>query len=326
MRVFSGIQPTGRAHLGNYLGAIRTWVKDQETYDAFFTIVDLHAITIPQDPTTLRRGTLELLATLFAVGLDPKKCTVFIQSQVSAHAELSWLLECTATMGELNRMTQFKDKGRSNESARAGLFTYPVLMASDILLYQTDLVPVGDDQKQHLELTRDLAIRFNNTYGNIFTVPQPAIGSIAARVMDLADPSKKMSKSSATPLGLIYIDDSPADIKRKIAKAVTDTDNRVDYDPINKPGLSNLIEIFAALSNESPGDIALRYQSYGVLKSDLSDLTVETLVPISNRINELLQDETELLRLAEIGSERAATIANKTLDAVKDAMGFVPRR
>ena len=323
MRVLSGIQPTGRVHLGNYLGAIRGWVEDQYINESFFTLVDLHAITVEQEPRELFSATLELFATLIGAGLDPNTCTIFAQSQVNEHAALAWLLECTATFGELARMTQFKDKGHGSESVRAGLFTYPVLMAADILLYKAERVPVGEDQKQHLELTRDIAIRFNRLYGKVFTVPTPAIPKVAARVMDLQNPSKKMSKSSSTTLGLIYISDGADEIKRKISKAVTDTDNKVAYDPIGKPGISNLLEIFAAITGRAPDSIAEDYNSYGALKSDLTQLIVATLEPIAKRTKDLFDDRGELGRIMATGSGRAREIAANTLDSAKTAMGFV---
>ncbi len=323
MRVLSGIQPTGHVHLGNYLGAIRGWVEDQRAYDSFFALVDLHAITVDQDPQELFSATLELYATLVGAGLDPEVSTIFTQSQVNEHAALAWLLECTATIGELTRMTQYKDKGRGSQSVRAGLFTYPVLMAADILIYQAERVPVGEDQKQHLELTRDLATRFNYRFGKIFTIPEPAIPNVAARVMDLQNPTKKMSKSTATPLGMIYVLDQASEIKRKISKAVTDTDNSVRYDPDSKPGVSNLLEIFAGVSGQSPQTIAAGYSSYGTLKSDLTEALVTTLEPIAKRTQDLLADRGELARLMTEGSAKARTVASTTLDAAKAAMGFV---
>ena len=324
MRVLSGIKPSGQVHLGNYLGAIKGWVEDQHSYDCFFTVVDLHAITVEQDPEELFNSTLELFATLIAAGLDPNLSTMFAQSQVNEHSALAWLLECTATMGELNRMTQYKDKGRGSESVKAGLFTYPALMAADILLYQIDRVPVGEDQKQHLELTRDLAIRFNHRYGTTFTVPEPAIPKVAARVMDLQSPNTKMSKSTTTELGIIYMSDSSDAIKKKIAKAVTDTENHVSYDPITKAGLSNLLEMFSAISDKSPEDIAQLYSSYGALKADLTEALVATLAPIQLRTEELLADRIELARIMSAGSEKAKHVASKTLASAKSAMGFVP--
>ena len=323
MRVFSGIQPSGRPHLGNYLGALRNWVEDQHEADSFFSVVDLHAITVEQNPAELHQATLELFATLLAVGLDPQVSTIFAQSQVPEHAGLAWLMECTATYGELSRMTQFKDKGRGSESVKAGLFTYPALMAADILLYHADRVPVGEDQKQHLELTRDLAIRFNRLYGKVFTVPEPAIPRIGARVMDLQHPQAKMSKSTASPLGIIYVQDSADDVRKKIAKAVTDTENTVAYDPENKPGVSNLLEIFSALNGATPSEIAAHYDSYGKLKVDLTEALNATLGPVREKIDLYLKDTAELEGAMRLGAEKAQSVAAPTLHAAKAAMGFV---
>lgn len=325
MRVLSGIQPTGQAHIGNYFGAIKSWVAQQELQDSYFTVVDLHAITIEHDPKELYLGTLELFATLLAAGLDQDKCTLFVQSHVAAHANLAWLMECTVSMGELNRMTQFKDKGRGSESVRAGLFTYPALMAADVLLYQADKVPVGDDQKQHLELTRDLAMRFNRLYGEVFTVPEPSIPTIGARIMDLSNPTKKMSKSSSSPAGIIYLLEPADQIKKKISKAVTDTDNCVEYDPQNRSGISNLLEIFGVATGKDPRSIAQSYSSYGALKNDLTEVLVTNLTPIRARLNNLLDDKAELARLMRMGAEKAEITANETLRRAQDAVGFVPR-
>ena len=267
-RVLSGIQPSGELHLGNYLGAVRNWVADQYTDEAYYCIVDLHALTLDIDPETLRARTWDAAIDLVASGLDPDSCTLFVQSQVAEHARLTWLLECTATMGELRRMTQFKEKGAGHESVRAGLFTYPVLMASDILLYDADRVPVGDDQRQHLELTRELAHRFNQRYGDVFVVPEAAIPRVGARVMDLQHPERKMSKSVSSPLGTIQVFDEPAQLERKIKRAVTDTDGEVRYDPEVKPGLSNLLELLAVATDRSPAEVASGYQRYGDLKRD----------------------------------------------------------
>ncbi len=257
-RVLSGVQPSGDLHLGNYLGAFRNWVADQHDYDAFFCVVDLHALTPTTTPPCWRQRTLETAHSLLAVGLDPAVCTLFVQSHVPEHPRLTWLLECTATFGELRRMTQFKDKGREQESVRAGLFTYPVLMAADILLYDADRVPVGDDQRQHLELTRDLAIRFNHRYGPTFVVPEAAVPKVAARVMDLQEPTRKMSKSVSSPLGTVLVLDSPEEIDRKVRKAVTDTETEVRYDPVSKPGVSNLLELLAAATGGDPAELADR--------------------------------------------------------------------
>ena len=323
MRVLSGIQPTGHVHLGNYLGAVRGWVEDQHHHDSFFTVVDLHAITIDQNPAELTKAVLELYATLLGSGLDPEVSTIFVQSQLDEHPALAWLLECTATYGELHRMTQFKDKGKGSESVRAGLFTYPVLMAADILLYQADRVPVGEDQKQHLELTRDLAMRFNHRFGRTFVVPEPAIPKVAARVMDLQAPERKMSKSQATPLGILYVTDKPEEIKKKISRAVTDTEARAVYDPEKRPGISNLLEIFSAVSGADPAELAERYNSYGALKSDLTAALVAELEPVRLRTEEYLADRGELVRIMRKGAEKARIVAGETLTKAKEAMGFI---
>src|SRR5664280_610061 len=255
-RVLSGLQPSGDLHLGNYLGAIRNWVADQDAHDAFYCIVDLHALTLDIDPAELRTRTYETALDLLAAGLDPERCTLFVQSHVTEHAEMAWLLECTATMGELRRMIQFKDKSAGKDSVRVGLFTYPVLQAADILLYDAERVPVGEDQRQHLELARELAIRFNHRFGPTLVVPEASIPKMGARVMDLQHPERKMSKSVASPLGTILILDEPADILRKVRKAVTDTDGEVRYDPEAKPGLSNLMELLAVATGRTPEDVA----------------------------------------------------------------------
>jgi tryptophanyl-tRNA synthetase len=270
-RVLSGIQPTGDIHLGNYLGALRQWTSDQHSHDSFYCAVDLHAVTVQQDPKQLRSKTLETMATLIAVGLDPDICTLFVQSQVHQHTELSWLLECTVSFGELKRMTQFKDKAAKQgdsgqEHISAGLFTYPALMAADILLYDADRVPVGDDQRQHLELTRNIAERFNSRYGNTFTVPNAAIPAVAARVMDLQSPNVKMSKSLNSPQGTVGLFDEPSTIGKKFKRAVTDSDNDVYYDWVKKPGVSNLLSILGATTEMDPEILAERYHQYGPLK------------------------------------------------------------
>ena len=245
-RVLSGIQPSGAMHLGNYFGAIKNFVREQDHADAFYCVVDLHALTQNIDPESLRKASLDLMAIYLASGLDPERCTLFLQSHVAEHTQLAWLLECTASMGELRRMTQFKDKGGDQEGTRVGLFTYPVLMAADIVLYDVDRVPVGDDQRQHLELTRDLAQRFNHRFGDVFVIPEASIPSVGARVMDLQEPTRKMSKSVSSPLGTVNMLDDPSDIERKIKKAVTDTDGELRYDPETKPGLATLLSLLAA--------------------------------------------------------------------------------
>ena len=276
-RVLSGVQPSGDLHLGNYLGAFRNWVIDQHEHEALFCVVDLHALTADYDPEALARRTLEAAESLLAVGLDPAVCTLFVQSHVAEHTRLTWLLECTATFGELRRMTQFKEKGGEQETVRAGVLTYPVLMAADILLYHADRVPVGEDQRQHLELTRDVAMRFNHRFGPVFVVPEAAVPRVAARVMDLQAPTRKMSKSVSSPLGTVLVLDEPAEIERKVRKAVTDTETDVRYDPLAKPGVSNLLEILAAATGGDPASSAARYSTYGQLKKDVAEAVVELL-------------------------------------------------
>ncbi|HEY1634795.1 MAG TPA: tryptophan--tRNA ligase, partial [Acidimicrobiales bacterium] len=289
-RVLSGVQPTGDMHIGGYLGAFRHWAIDQHEHDAYYVIVDLHALTLDHDPAELRQRTLDVAIILLASGLDPDVCTLFVQSHVPQHTQLTWLLECTATFGELRRMTQFKDKGGGQESVRAGLLTYPVLQAADILLYDADRVPVGDDQRQHLELTRDLANRFNHRYGPTFTVPEAAIPRVGGRVMDLQDPTRKMSKSVESPQGTIYVVDEPADIERKVKRAVTDSGTDVVYDPATKPGVSNLLELLGAATGRSPQDAAQGYSSYGPLKADVAEALIELLRPVRERHAKLTAD------------------------------------
>jgi tryptophanyl-tRNA synthetase len=322
-RVFSGVQSSGAPHIGNYFGAFRQWVVDQHTADSVFCVVDLHALTVEQDPAQLRSRTLETAAWLFACGLDPDVCTVFVQSHVHEHAELSWLLECTATFGELRRMTQFKEKSKGSESVSAGLFTYPVLMAADILLYDTDKVPVGDDQRQHLELARDLAIRFNGRYGETFVVPEAQVPKLAARVMDLQHPDRKMSKSVTSPLGTIDLLDEPDAIRQKVRKAVTDTDGQVRYDPEHKPGLSNLIELFAAASDRSVDDVTASYDRYGPLKADLAETLVEVLTPVRERYREITADVEAVPLLLEKGALKAGATASQTLARAREAIGLL---
>ena len=304
-RVLSGVQPSGALHLGNYLGAIRSWVAHQHDHDAFYCVVDLHALTVDVDPADLRARTLDAVIDLVAAGLDPEVCTLFVQSHVPEHPRLTWLLECTASMGELRRMTQFKDKGAGNEGVRVGLFTYPVLMAADILLYDSDRVPVGDDQRQHLELARDLAQRFNFRYGDVFTVPEAAVPATGARVMDLQEPTRKMSKTGGTPLGTVQMLDSPEEIDRKVKKAVTDTDGEVRFDPEAKPGLSNLLELLAAATDRTPDEVATGYQRYGDLKRDLSEALVELLRPVRERRAELAADPGAVSAILAAGAAKA---------------------
>ena len=322
MRILSGIQPTGTPHLGNYLGAIRNWVANQSD-ESLYCVVDLHSLTSEIDPEVLRANTRELFAALNACGLDPERCTLFIQSQVPYHAQLSWLLECVASYGELKRMTQFKEKAERQGTYRVGLVTDPVLMAADILLYQTTHVPVGDDQRQHLELAREIAERFNNRFGPTFVVPEGMVPKFGARVMDLQEPSRKMSKSVSSPQGSIDLFDDPADIVKKIKRAVTDTDNLVAYDWATKPGLSNLLDIFSAVSGETPSDIAQRYERYGDLKTDLAEALVSSLSPIQQRFRELMTDPAELDRLAKVGASKALPIAESTYRAAASGMGLL---
>ncbi len=329
-RILSGIQPTGEPHLGNYLGAVRYWVEDQRAGESFYCVVDLHALTVPRDPAELRQATLATATLLLAAGLDPEACTLFAQSHVPSHAQLSWLLECTASMGELRRMTQFKDKAAKGgeEAARVGLFTYPVLMAADILLYQATHVPVGDDQRQHLELTRDLAERFNTRYAPVFTVPEPAIppAGRGARVMDLQEPTKKMSKSAESALGLIGLFDDPEVIERRIKRAVTDTDDRADpvrYDRETKPGVANLLEILAASTGRQPDAVALDYTRYGDLKADTATAVIELLRPIRARYEELSRDPGTVAKVLRAGAERAEAVASVTLRRAMDAVGLL---
>jgi tryptophanyl-tRNA synthetase len=330
-RILSGIQPTGEPHLGNLLGAVRYWVEDQDRGESFYCVVDLHALTVPGDPAELRRATLTMATLLLAAGLDPERCTLFAQSHVPAHARLSWLLECTASMGEMRRMTQFKDKAAKGgeEAARVGLFTYPILMAADILLYQATHVPVGDDQRQHLELTRDLAERFNARYGEVFTVPEPAIppAGRGARIMDLQDPTRKMSKSAESDQGLIRLFDDPKVIERKIKRAVTDTDDgpgAVRFDPDTKPGVSNLLQLLGAATDRDPRVAAAGYLRYGDLKADTAAAVIELLGPIQARFRELAADPGSVAKILAAGAERADAVASVTLTRAMDAIGLLP--
>jgi len=326
-RVFSGIQPSGEFHLGNYLGALRYWVDDQQVNESIFCVVDLHAVTTQQDPEELHKKTLEAVAALLAVGLDPQMCTVFVQSQVHEHTELAWLIECTTSFGELSRMTQFKEKSSQGTGGHvsAGLFTYPALMAADILLYDTDRVPVGDDQRQHLELTRDVADRFNSRYGDTFVVPKASIPPVGARIMDLQNPSAKMSKSAESTAGTILMFEELAAMAKKLKRAVTDSESEVRLDFENKPGVSNLISILASASNRDPLSIADEYDRYGDLKVATADAVVELMAPIQRRRAELLADPAELTRLIELGASRAQAMAAPVLERARAAMGFVAR-
>ncbi len=322
--VFSGIQPSGTLTLGNYLGAMKNFVKLQEEAECFFCVVDMHAITVPQDPAALRTHTRNLAALYLAAGIHPEKSTLFIQSHVPAHAELGWLLQCVAHYGELGRMTQFKDKSAKKDVVTAGLFTYPALMAADILLYQTEWVPVGEDQKQHLELTRDIAERFNHQYGEAFTIPEPYIPKVGGRIMSLEDPEKKMSKSDENSGAYISMLDGPDVIRKKISRAVTDSGREVHYDPENKPAISNLMTIYALCADKSMEELELMYEGkgYGPFKKDLTEVIVTVLEPIQSRYRELLSS-AELLDLLQAGSQRATAASQATLNDVKDKFGFI---
>lgn len=322
-RVFSGVQPTGNIHLGNYLGALKQFVELQEDHECIYCIVDEHAITVPQDPKELKGHILDVAALYLAVGVDPKKSIVFVQSQVPGHAELGWVLNCCANTGELFRMTQFKAKSQGKESVGAGLLTYPVLMAADILLYDTDVVPVGNDQKQHIELTRDLAIRVNHHYGDTFVVPDGRFMKAGARIMALDDPSSKMSKSAENIHSRISLLDEPSKIKKSIMKATTDSDGVVRFDVENKPGISNLLNIYSVLSGKSVAELEAMYEGrgYGDFKKDLVEVTVEALAPIKEKYNDIRQSQ-ELIDILNDGAERADAIARKTMKRVRKNFGL----
>ncbi|MEU0570133.1 tryptophan--tRNA ligase [Nonomuraea sp. NPDC005983] len=328
-RVLSGIQPTADSfHLGNYLGAVRQWVAMQETHDAFYCVVDLHAITVPTDAAALRRRTRVAAAQLFAAGLDPERSTVFVQSHVREHTELAWILICQTGMGEAARMTQFKDKSAKygESAASVGLFTYPILQAADILLYQANAVPVGADQKQHLELTRDLAQRFNHRFGDTFTLPEPFILKEVEKITDLQDPTSKMSKSSSSPAGILDLLEQPGPLRKKVMRAVTDTGSEVLFDEENKPGISNLLRIQSALTGTPIPALVERYagQGYGTFKKDVAEAVADTFGPIRERTEKLLADEAELDRMLAIGAERARAVAARTMAEVRDRVGFLP--
>jgi tryptophanyl-tRNA synthetase len=323
-RVFSGMQPSGDATLGSLLGALRNWVEDQNP-DAYYCVVDLHALTMPQAPARLRQQTIELAILFLAVGLDPEICTLFVQSHVHEHSELAWLLDCTTAYGELGRMTQFKDKRDRAEFVSAGLFTYPALMAADILLYDTQEVPVGDDQRQHLELTRDVAERFNSRYGPTFTVPKATIRRAGARVMDLQVPTSKMSKSESSAAGTVLILEDLTAVAKKIKRAVTDTESEVRFDPESKPGVSNLLSILGACTGESPDDVATRYTQYGPLKTDTADAVTGLLRPIQDRYRELAADPGTVAKILDRGAEKAQAYASVTLERAKRNIGLVLR-
>ena len=327
-RVLSGIQPTaGSFHLGNYLGALRQWVALQDSAEAFYCVVDLHAITLPQDPAELRRNTLVSAAQLLALGVDPGRSTLFVQSHVPEHLQLSWVLECLTGFGEAGRMTQFKDKSQREGTAGAtvGLFTNPVLQAADILVYQAEQVPVGEDQRQHLELTRDLATRFNSRFGQTFTLPQPRIPEGAAKILDLQSPDKKMSKS-LPPAGCVFLLDDAAVTAKKIRSAVTDTGREVVFDPERKPGVSNLLTIHSALSGTGVPDLEQRFagSGYGDLKKEVAEVVTDALDPIRTRTQELLDDPAELERILAAGAARAREVAGPTVAAAYERVGFLP--
>jgi tryptophanyl-tRNA synthetase len=327
-RIFSGIQPTGDAHLGNYLGALRHWVDYQDEYDALYCVVDLHAMTAEHDPAALADASLRKAMELMAAGLDPQRCLLFVQSHVAEHAELAWVLNCVATFGELRRMTQFKDKSDKaggQESVSVGLFDYPVLMAADIVLYDTDLVPVGDDQRQHLELTRDIANRFNHRFGKTLVVPEAAIPKVGARVMDLQNPMGKMSKSEASPLGIVYVTDPSELVAKKIRSAVTDSGRDVRYDRAEKPGIANLLDILSATTGRPIPDLEAEYGSagYGVFKTAVADSVVECLTPVREGYEALLADPAQTQAVLRQGAERARALAAPVMARVRKAVGLL---
>ena len=321
-RIFSGVQPTGNLHIGNYLGAIKNWVPLQHEYESFFCIVNLHAITLPQDPAVLRQKTLDLARIYLAAGIDPEVSTIFIQSDVPAHTELTWILSCIARMGELERMTQFKDKGKGNtERAGVGLFAYPVLMASDILLYQTDLVPVGKDQKQHLELTRDLAERFNRDFGEIFKIPEPYIPPVGANILSLQEPTRKMSKSDENAAGSIFLLDDADTVTKKVKRAVTDSGTEIKFDA-SRPAINNLLTIYQLFTGKTAEECEAHFagKGYGQFKTELAEATVEFLRPFQERMKEY--DDAALEKILRTGAETAAEIAGETLRSAYDKMGI----
>lgn len=324
--ILSGIQATGRLTLGNYLGAIDNWVKMQEEYDCYYMIANLHSLTVRNNPNDLKNNTLKILAIYIAAGLDPDKNTIFIQSQVKEHAELGWILDCYTYMGELSRMTQFKDKAeKHSDNINAGLFTYPALMAADILLYQADLVPVGEDQRQHLEITRDIAQRFNKLYGNTFVIPNAYVRKESARIMGLQDPESKMSKSATNLNDVIFLEDEPEIILKKFKKAVTDSENKVKFDPINKPGVSNLMQIYASITTKSMEEIEKEFNArgYGDFKITVANSVIKKLEPIQNKYKSILEDKEYLEEVYTKGAEKARRLASKTLKDVKNKIGIL---
>jgi tryptophanyl-tRNA synthetase len=326
--IFSGMQPSGSLTLGNYLGALKNWVKLQSEYDCYYCVVDMHAITVPKEPKDLRKNTFEVLANYVAAGLDPEQVTLFIQSHVSAHAELGWLLNCFTYFGELGRMTQFKDKSKKidNNAITAGLFTYPTLMAADILLYQADLVPVGEDQRQHLELTRDIAARFNNRFSETFKVPEPFISKEGAKIMSLQEPESKMSKSDSNDNSYILLMDGPDTIRRKLKRAVTDSEGIVRYND-NQLGVKNLVNIYSKITNKTTDEIVLNYEGkgYADFKNDVAEIIIEELKPIQEKIDYLLKNKDYLEKIYNMGAEKAENKARKTLRKVQKKVGFIPR-
>ena len=325
--IFSGIQPSGQLTLGNYLGAIKNWVALQDEFDCYFCVVDLHAITVKQEPKDLRQRTLEVLAIYIAAGIVPEKNTLFIQSHVPAHSECAWLLTCNTYMGELSRMTQYKDKSqRYGDSIGAGLFTYPVLMAADILLYNTDLVPVGQDQKQHLEIARDIANRFNNTYSPTFKIPDPYIPKVGAKVMSLQEPTKKMSKSDDNPNAYILIMDPPEVIRKKISRAVTDSLGVINYSD-EQPGVKNLLDLLIAINGSTAEELVEYYKDkgYADLKKDVADAIVNELEPIQNKVKDILKDKKALEDIYKLGAEKANYVSMKTLRKMQKKIGFITR-
>ena len=324
-RVLSCIQPTGAVHLGNYLGALRNWVDGQHDKDVFHGIVDLHALTVTTEPDVVGPATTDLAAMLFAIGLDPEIATVFVQSHVPEHSQLGWIMECTVSFGELSRMTQFKDKSARREAdfVSAGLFTYPALQAADIVLYDADEVPVGEDQRQHIEITRDIAIRFNSRFGDTLVVPEAVTPRAGARVMDLQEPTSKMSKSGDSDAGCVFMLDTPAAIEKKFKRAVTDSENEVRYDIASKPGVSNLLDILSAATGGDRERLAEEYSQYGPLKTDTAAAVIELLQPIQERHSELMADPAELSRLLGLGAERARAVASDTLERVHRSIGLL---
>lgn len=324
--ILSGIQATGDLTLGNYIGALKNFVKMQDEYDCYYMIANLHALTVRREPEVLKNNTLKILASYIAAGIDPDKSTVFLQSQVSEHAELGWVLDCYTYMGELSRMTQFKDKSSKHaDNINAGLFTYPSLMAGDILLYQADLVPTGEDQKQHVELTRDLAERFNKVYGETFKVPKPYIPKVGARIMGLQDPTSKMSKSSTIPNDTILLVDTPEEIMKKVKKAVTDSDGIVKYDEENKPGISNLMEIYGIITDKTMHEIEREFDGagYGTFKVAVAEAIIKELEPFHNKYNELMANPEYLEEIYNKGAEKAREVARKTVESVYEKIGLI---